>query len=83
LAELAVMESVAVPLESGAVPNRELKAVVLNVMVPLGVPAPVDVTVAVNVVDPPAVNELGEAETVVVVAGRGSTVKIVVPLEAP
>jgi hypothetical protein len=75
------MESAAVPLESEAVPSSELKAVVLNVMVPLGVPAAVDVTVAVNVVVPPAVNELGEAETVVVVAGKGSTVRLVVPLE--
>lgn len=81
LAELAVMESVAMPLKSWAVPNIELKAVVLNVMVPLGVPAAVDVTVAVNVVVPPAVNELGEAETAVVVAGNGSTVRVVVPLE--
>jgi hypothetical protein len=50
--------------------------------IPLMVPLPVEVTVAVKFVVPPAVNELGEAVTVVVVDGVSTTVSVVVPLDA-
>lgn len=68
---------VAVPFESnGAEPIPR------KFTVPVGVPDVLETTLAVNVVVPPVITEPGDAVTVVVVAGCGITVSVVVPLEA-
>ena len=75
----AMLVSVAVPLETEAVPS--VVAPIVNVTVPVMAPAVDELTDAVSLVAPPSITEPGLAETVMVV-GSVVTVNAVLPAEA-
>ena len=75
----AMLVSVAVPLETEALPS--VVAPIVNVTVPVIAPAVDELTDAVSLVAPPSITEPGVAETVTLV-GSVATVNVPLPAEA-